>query len=270
MNKAGKMVLYKVLREHGIRMFCSTPSHHPSTSGFFLLRRNLTIPVAPNNNNDVGLFNKMMEKVGFRGSLRYMPLTLQHSGFRLYLSAEEASRYNQFYDYVGVPDTMTAWHKLTTLHIWLIMTRLATEGREGRLVRNEMIEGFLTDTKTKSKLIGKELKVQVKGEEIEFLHEQFLAALINYDEGLLGSDRQLAGSVWRCLFDLKKDVDPTDLETVVAYIRKQVSHLQKIDSRSMLTNGLIPFLPVHGNSVPKSTYECLEALKNSKLQFRKL
>lgn len=253
-------MLYKVLRENGFRMYA------PRTQ--LQILRNVSVPAAQEKEN-IGMFNKMMERMGFRGALRYYPRTLQHSGFRLYLSAEEASRYNKLYDHIGLPDTLTAWHSLTSLHIWLIMTRLVTEGREGQLVRNEVIEALLTDTKSKSKLIGKEMKIQVKGEQIERLHEQFLAALISYDEGLLSSDRQLAGAVWRCLFRMKSDVNPIDLETVVAYIRKQVVHLQNIDSKSMLTNGLIPFLPVSSNTVPKSTYQYLQSLNNTTMQYKR-
>lgn len=265
----GKIGLYRTLRLNGLRMYSSRNWLNISGVNSSVLKRFLSIPAQADNEEDVGFFEKMKNNMGFKGSLRYFPSTLQYSGFRLYLSAAEASRYNKIYDYVELPDTMASWHKLTTLHIWLIMVRLSTEGREGKIVRNEIIENFNTDMKAKSKEIGKEWKISVKGEELEMLYQMFLAALLNYDEGVLGSDRHLAGAVWRSLFDLRADVDPTNLETMVAYIRKQVAFLQKIDSKSMLTNGLMPFLPVDGETVPKSTVEALKVLVESDLQFKK-
>ncbi|XP_045181402.2 ubiquinol-cytochrome-c reductase complex assembly factor 1-like [Mercenaria mercenaria] len=269
MNKTCKIVLYRVMKLRGIRLYSSRSWLNITGGNSNILKRSFATHVQDPSDTETGFVDKIKERLGMKGSLRYYPSTLQHSGFRLYLSAVEASRYNRIYDYIDLPDTMATWHKLTSLHIWLLMVRLSTEGRDARLVRNETTENFITDMKAKSKVIGRELKIMVKGDELEMLHQMFLAALMNYDEGLLGTDRHLAGALWRSLFNHKPDIDPSHLEIMVAYIRKQVAYLQKIDSKSILTNGLIPFLPVEGDTIPKSTYEALEKIRLSKLQIQK-
>jgi cytochrome b pre-mRNA-processing protein 3 len=53
------------------------------------------------------------------------------------------------------------------------------------------------------------------------LSQQFQAAIIGYDEGLLSNDTVLAGAVWRT-FLLQDCSDPENVECLVHYIRKQV------------------------------------------------
>lgn len=53
------------------------------------------------------------------------------------------------------------------------------------------------------------------------LSEQFQAAIISYDEGLLTNDKVLAAAVWRIFFEKSCD-SPEQIECIVKYIRKQV------------------------------------------------
>lgn len=43
-----------------------------------------------------------------------------------------------------------------------------------------------------------------------------------YFQGVLGTDMELAGSLWRSFFQGDKELDPVDLENMVRYVRKQV------------------------------------------------
>lgn len=51
---------------------------------------------------------------------------------------------------------------------------------------------------------------------------QFNAAIIGYDEGLLGNDCILAGAVWRRILQMECE-NPEIVENLVRYIRKSVS-----------------------------------------------
>ena len=53
------------------------------------------------------------------------------------------------------------------------------------------------------------------------LHEEFLAAYVLYDYGLLSSDMALAEAVWYRFFE-EKGNDPERVELLVKHIRKQV------------------------------------------------
>lgn len=57
--------------------------------------------------------------------------------------------------------------------------------------------------------------------QVHELSQQFQAAMIGYDEGLLSDDKTLAGAVWRTF--LQRDCsEPENVERLVHYIRKQV------------------------------------------------
>ena len=57
------------------------------------------------------------------------------------------------------------------------------------------------------------------------LDDQFKAALIGYDEGLLsGDDKVLAGMIWRRIFQ-RQFTKPVHIEALVKYIREQVSYM---------------------------------------------
>lgn len=58
--------------------------------------------------------------------------------------------------------------------------------------------------------------------QIKVLSEEFQAALLGYDEGLLSDDIVLAGALWRRFFS-KECNDPELVELLVKYVRKQVS-----------------------------------------------
>jgi cytochrome b pre-mRNA-processing protein 3 len=57
--------------------------------------------------------------------------------------------------------------------------------------------------------------------QIHELSQQFHAAIIGYDEGLLTDDVVLAGAVWRTFLQ-QNCSDPEHVECLVHYIRKQV------------------------------------------------
>lgn len=58
--------------------------------------------------------------------------------------------------------------------------------------------------------------------QIRELGDQFHAALLAYDEGLLTNDKVLASALWRRFFEMNCR-NPKDLETMVKYVRRQVS-----------------------------------------------
>lgn len=55
----------------------------------------------------------------------------------------------------------------------------------------------------------------------------FNTAIVSYDEGLIGSDRELAASLWRTFFQYGFD-DFQKLEVLVEYVRAQVKKLHTI------------------------------------------
>merc|ERR1712083_183120 len=113
------------------------------------------------------------------------------------------------------------------------MVRLASEGREGRRVRNMLIKSMWHDVKKRAKkLLPPELiGLGSAGREgIGIMGETFKLSLYCYDEGLLCDDHVLASALWRNFFDQKEDIQAKHLETMVHYVRRQLQHLSTMSS----------------------------------------
>ena len=78
---------------------------------------------------------------------------------------------------------------------------------------------------------------------MESLNEDFQAALLIYDEGILGNDQDLANAVWRRFFVKTPDPDYEKIETLVRYIRRTMSVLDNTDLKSLLSKQ-IKWLPL--------------------------
>ena len=76
------------------------------------------------------------------------------------------------------------------------------------------------------------------------MSEQFQAALIGYDEGLLLDDKVLAGALWRRFFQ-RNCKDPEHLERLVHYIRKQVTIKISSISESQWNLDILMILSLH-------------------------
>jgi len=63
---------------------------------------------------------------------------------------------------------------------------------------------------------------KLKNKQIQDLSDQFNAAIIGYDEGILSDDKVLAGALWRRFFNLDGN-NPEHIEKLIIYVRKQVS-----------------------------------------------
>jgi cytochrome b pre-mRNA-processing protein 3 len=87
----------------------------------------------------------------------------------------------------------------------------------------------------------------VRKQSLKELMQAFYGLILAYDEGLLSHDRVLAASIWRNMFHNKKNTDASNLARFVEYVRKQVLHLENIDSEKLLTTGEIEWLPFKGH-----------------------
>ena len=99
-------------------------------------------------------------------------------------------------------------------------------------------------SKRASKL-GSGASSSARNESVKILSQEFRLALFSYDEGMISDDKVLAGALWRTFFQ-QKVVPPQHLEKLVHYVRKQQLHLHKQDEASILSMGLVSFLPLEG------------------------
>ncbi|KAL5014162.1 hypothetical protein ScPMuIL_008432 [Solemya velum] len=196
----------------------------------------------------LGLWDKLKESIGFQGKLLYPKQVMTLSSYKVFICVTQIVNYNEVTEVLKLPDTFNSWFLITELHIWLCMVRLAQEGREGRYFRNCLVQAMWSDVNSRSKRLGDSASLTARREGIKSLGDSFYAALFSYDEGLMGEDRDLASSLWRILFEMRS-VDPKLLEMMVAYVRKQVKHLDSQESGLIMSSGLVTFLPLVGDVV---------------------
>ncbi|GIY35928.1 ubiquinol-cytochrome-c reductase complex assembly factor 1 [Caerostris extrusa] len=94
----------------------------------------------------------------------------------------------------------------------------------------------------------KEIRRSARKKYLKEIDDQFVAALISYDEsklktGLLCDDTVLAAAAWRTLYGFRP-VDPRLLEAIVSYIRMQVDHLDSLNTEDIMHRGSVTFLPI--------------------------
>ncbi|CAG2112162.1 unnamed protein product [Medioppia subpectinata] len=123
----------------------------------------------------------------------------------------------------------------------MLMIRSMVEGKEGRLMRNEITARMWEDCETRLKLMT-HMTQSVRRKGLEDLLQQFRASLIAYDEGFLTDDKTLSAALWRTLFTYES-VDPKYLELIVQYIRTQVEHLHTIGTEKFFLDGKITWKP---------------------------
>lgn len=203
-----------------------------------------------------GLLSSVFDKITFKIRMRYPKYLLRSSSLRLYLCCVELADHDLFLREFELPDTFNSWFRITELHVWLCMVRLAQEGKEGKFLRNNMLQFMWQDIEKKTKKLGERAaSSSARREGIQALSEQFRAILFAYDEGLLSDDKALAGALWRNFFE-KDCKDVAHLEKMVEYVRRQLCSVDKMESVVVLTSGLMIFSPL---------YETHEALERNKV-----
>lgn len=148
--------------------------------------------------------------------------------------------YSAFYEEFKMPDTFFSWFLVTELHVWMLMVRYMGEGKDGKLVRHNLVEAMWKDIDGRVNKLG-EINPTRKNKQIMRLSSQFNAALIDYDEGLLSEDKVLAAAIWRMFFNSENN-NPEQIETVVIYVRKQIHLLDKIPSEEILRNSKLDWI----------------------------
>ncbi|XP_067643019.1 ubiquinol-cytochrome-c reductase complex assembly factor 1 [Eurosta solidaginis] len=193
-----------------------------------------------NNQPDEPILKRVLNKVGFAFTTK---ARLRVSSNLLYENVADKISYFSFFKAFELPNTFNSWFLVTELHVWMLLVRAMAEGSEsgedGRFIRNCIVEVMWGDVNTRAKKLGANNPSRTR-KQIEILSEQFQAALISYDEGIMAEDRVLAGALWRRFFAMDCD-DITKIERLVKYVREQVNILDKMSREEFLQKPKIPW-----------------------------
>lgn len=150
---------------------------------------------------------------------------LRVSSYLMYGAVADGIKYDEMFLKFNLPNTFNSWFLITELHVWMLMVRTMAEGpdkgQDGKFMRNCIVEAMWSDVNKRAKQLNAGSPGEMRNQ-IQILSEQFQAALITYDEGLMSDDKVLAGALWRRFFEMKCD-NYEHLEVMVKYVRRQVS-----------------------------------------------
>uniref|UniRef100_A0A8C8UMM7 Ubiquinol-cytochrome c reductase complex assembly factor 1 n=1 Tax=Peromyscus maniculatus bairdii TaxID=230844 RepID=A0A8C8UMM7_PERMB len=162
----------------------------------------------------VGPFTKIIEAMGFTGPLRYR---------------------------CQMPDTFNSWFLITLLHVWMCLVRMKQEGRTGKYMCRIIVHFMWEDVEQRGRVMGVNSYILKKN--MALMTNNFYAAILGYDEGILSDDRGLAAALWRTFFNQKCE-DPRQLELLVEYVRKQMQYLDSMNGEDLLLTGEVRWRPL--------------------------
>lgn len=185
-----------------------------------------------------GLFEKLY--TGLRW-FDYSKAALRAGGFKLYENVADRVRHEEFFEVLGLPDTLYSWFLVVELHVWMVMARVMAE-KDGRFVRNVIVGAMWEDIRIRMKRLEEDSASNIQ-KTLQELSQQFGAAIIGYDEGLLGDDRCLAGALWRRILQQKYGT-AMSLEALVRYVRVQMYELEKLNREQILLKPNLKWNPL--------------------------
>ncbi|XP_011253957.1 ubiquinol-cytochrome-c reductase complex assembly factor 1 isoform X3 [Camponotus floridanus] len=190
---------------------------------------------------------RMLKKIGILDVQKYRYMAL---GSLVYEHVMAQVDYPFFYKHFNMADTFFSWFLVTELHLWMIMVRYMAEGNAGRLVRNSAVNSLWEDTKARAMNLGK-IREKLRNKQIQELSQQFNAAIIGYDEGIQSNDKVLAAALWRRFFHLECN-NPEHVETLIIYVRKQISLFDNLPSHEILRKPVLKLIDIKDICKPQN------------------
>jgi len=205
---------------------------------------------------------------------RYPKYRMSYASLKLYLCCTELVQYDELFDYLDLPDTYLSYFNLLFLHLWIVLCRVVQDGDEGKFVKKMVLTFLWEDMTERTKKLMLKGVLKNRHESLGELHGQSTAALFAYDEGSLEDDKDLAGSLWRILFQ-KDCSDPQKVARMVHYVRKQQAHLDRQPSETLLYHGIVTFLPFEGDTLEydvsvKQIQKVIMGADGGKMRFTKM
>jgi len=173
---------------------------------------------------------------------------LRPKGFFLLTQCAQNVDVKTFFQVFDMPDSFYSWFLVTELHVWMLSVRLMEEGPLGRSLRNFVVEALWQDCDSRAKLVG-DMSGSSRSKQINDMAEEFQVALFVYDEGLLGTDIDLANALWRRFFLSQREdeefiPDPEKIEKLVKYVRQTIKYLEDYDGDAMFHKCEVEWLPL--------------------------
>lgn len=185
---------------------------------------------------------RLLKLFGWMGGFYSRKAVLVRASKTLYENCMDNLKYEEFFEVCSMPDSFQSWFMVAHLHVWLFMVRLKREGKDGDYLIRQVVTTFWHDVEHRMRAM-EIFNSMAATKNFRALVHQFYGLTLAYEEGLLSDDKLLAAAIWRNMIFEKSDTDPTHLAKMVDYIRRQVQHMDKQDSKALLERGSISLLP---------------------------
>ncbi|XP_036101293.1 ubiquinol-cytochrome-c reductase complex assembly factor 1 isoform X2 [Molossus molossus] len=189
----------------------------------------------------VGAFTKIIEAMGFTGPLKYSKWKIKIAALRMYTSCVKKTDFEEFFLRCQMPDTFNSWFLITLLHVWMCLVRMKQEGRTGKYMCRVIVHFMWEDVEHRGRVMG--VNPYILKKNMMVMTNNFYAAILGYDEGILSDDHGLAAALWRTFFNQKCE-DPRQLELLVEYVRKQIQYLDSMNGEDLLLTGEVSWRPL--------------------------
>ncbi|CAJ0584870.1 unnamed protein product, partial [Mesorhabditis spiculigera] len=186
------------------------------------------------------LVAKVQYKFGKEQMDPELKVLLAQAATQLYFNCANHYSYSELCASFGLPDYFSSWYKLTMIHIWMVLLRLhvSLDVDSYKRLQNGLLAALWDDVDKRLAILTEEIgKPQARSGDVYAMHGLHLQTLLEYDEGFLSSDADLAAAIWRCLY-ISRDVDPVHVQRVIVYMRSTIAWLDTLDLEDILVQGV--------------------------------
>ncbi|KAJ5286928.1 hypothetical protein N7478_002614 [Penicillium angulare] len=147
-----------------------------------------------------------------------------------------------WYRELGLQPTFSTWSQITFLHMYLLTVRLrALPTRDSvQTYSRHLIDHFSHNAEHRMDVLHDLGSRSIRNKYLKDLFIQWRGIIAAYDEGLVKGDAVLGAAVWRNLWKANStgpdgnDIDWTKVAWVVAYMRRVLSELSKMQEGDMV------------------------------------
>ena len=120
----------------------------------------------------------------------------ENSEQRLYGAIVAAARHEQFYERMGVADTIDGRFEMLVLHLFLVLNRLKGEGVED--LRQRLTDEFFADMDRSLRELG--VSDVTVGKKVRKIAESYYGRVLAYDKALPGDTKLLQETLSRNIY----------------------------------------------------------------------
>ena len=156
----------------------------------------------------------------------------RHSVARIYVRLVDQARRPEFFQQLGVPDTVIGRFNAIALHVFLLLHRLKGESARADLFAQALFDHMFADMDRNLRELGVgDLSV---GKKVKSLAKSFYGRTVAYERGLLAADNSdLEASLMRNLYD-GADPDAGQIAAIVTYLRNEAVRLADVPTERIL------------------------------------